>query len=154
MPELRKDPVIGRWVIIATSRGLRPSDYAVEKVEYIYQVCPLCPGQEEKTPPEVLSYRAPGTLPNTIGWNLRVVPNKFPALQVEGDLDREGVGLYDRMNGVGAHEVVIETPDHRKTLAQFSEKQLEDVLWAYRDRILDLKKDSRFRYVMIFKNYG
>lgn len=154
MPEFRKDPVIGRWVIIATSRGLRPTDFTVEKIEYHYQVCPLCPGQEEKTPPEVLSYRTPGTLPNTVGWNLRVVPNKFPALQVEGNLDREGIGLYDRMNGIGAHEVVIETPEHRKMMADFSEKQMEDVLWAYRDRILDLKKDSRFRYIMIFKNYG
>jgi len=82
------------------------------KIEYHYQVCPLCPGQEEKTPPEVLSYRSAGSLPNTTGWNLRVVPNKFPALQVEGNLDREGIGLYDRMNGIGAHEVVIE---HRNT---------------------------------------
>ncbi len=154
MPDLRKDPIVGRWVIISTSRSRRPVDYKTFKNEYRYQVCPLCAGQEDKTPPEVLAYRVHGSLPNATGWTLRVVPNKFPALMVEGSLDREGVGLYDKMNGIGAHEVVIETPEHRKTLANFSEKEFEDVLWAYRDRILDLKKDSRFRYIMIFKNYG
>jgi UDPglucose--hexose-1-phosphate uridylyltransferase len=154
MPDLRKDPIVGRWVIISTARSRRPVDYKTFKNEYRYQVCPLCAGQEDKTPPEVLAYRIQGSLPNSPGWTLRVVPNKFPALMVEGSLDREGVGLYDKMNGIGAHEVVIETPEHRKTLANFSEKEFEDVLWAYRDRILDLKKDARFRYIMIFKNYG
>ena len=154
MPDLRKDPIVGRWVIVSTARSRRPVDYKAYKSEYRYQVCPLCAGQEDKTPPEVLAYRPQGGLPNSPGWTLRVVPNKFPALMVEGSLDREGVGLYDKMNGVGAHEVVIETPEHRKTLSSFSEKEFEDLLWAYRDRILDLKKDSRFRYIMIFKNYG
>jgi UDPglucose--hexose-1-phosphate uridylyltransferase len=117
-------------------------------------LCPLCPGNEAQTPPEILAYRGSGDKPNNSGWSLRVVPNKFPALQIEGDLGREGVGLYDRMNGVGAHEVIIESPDHKATLAGLSEKQLEDVFWAYRDRILDLRKDSRLRYVLIFKNHG
>ncbi|MGC8500608.1 MAG: galactose-1-phosphate uridylyltransferase [Leptospirillia bacterium] len=154
MPDLRKDPIVGRWVIISTARSRRPVDYKTFKNEYRYQVCPLCAGQEDKTPSEVLAYRHQGGLPNGPGWTLRVVPNKFPALMVEGSLDREGLGIYDKMNGVGAHEVVIETPEHRKILSAFSEKEFEDLLWAYRDRILDLKKDSRFRYIMIFKNYG
>ncbi len=86
---------------------------------------------------------------------MRVVPNKFPALGIEGDLDREGEGLYDRMNGVGAHEVIIETPDHHKaTLATLPERAIEEVLWAYRDRVMDLKNDKRFRYALIFKNHG
>ena len=85
---------------------------------------------------------------------MRVVPNKFPALGIEGNLNREGEGLYDRMNGVGAHEVIIETPDHQQTLATMSEHAIEDVLLAYRDRILDLKNDHRFRYALIFKNHG
>ena len=83
-----------------------------------------------------------------------MVPNKFPALGIEGDLDREGEGMFDRMNGVGAHEVIIETPDHHSTLATMPERAIEDVLWAYRDRVLDLKNDKRFRYVLIFKNHG
>ena len=117
-------------------------------------ICPFCYGNESKTPPEVLQYGRNGSGPNTPGWQVRVVPNKFPALGIEGDLDREGEGLFDRMNGVGAHEVIIETPDHRSTLATMTEKQIEDVLWAFRDRMLDLKNDKRFRYILIFKNHG
>jgi UDPglucose--hexose-1-phosphate uridylyltransferase len=83
-----------------------------------------------------------------------VVPNKFPALQVEGTLDREGEGIFDRMNGIGAHEVIIETPDHDRTLASMSEPEIERVLFAYRDRVADLKKDIRLRYILIFKNHG
>jgi UDPglucose--hexose-1-phosphate uridylyltransferase len=101
-----------------------------------------------------MSYRQNGGAPNTPGWDVRVVPNKFPALQVEGALDREGEGLFDRMNGIGAHEVIIETPDHDRTLASMSEPEIERVLFAYRDRVADLKKDIRLRYILIFKNHG
>jgi UDPglucose--hexose-1-phosphate uridylyltransferase len=83
-----------------------------------------------------------------------VVPNKYPALRIEGELNREGDGVYDKMNGVGAHEVIIESTNHRDTLSGVTEKQFEDILWAYRDRIIDLKKDPRFRYILIFKNHG
>src|SRR5207247_2267546 len=95
-----------------------------------------------------------GSSPNAPGWELRVVPNKFPALKVEGGLEREGEGMFDRMNGVGAHEVIIETPDHGKTLSTMSEAEIERVLYAFRDRIQDLKKDRRFRYILVFKNHG
>ena len=115
--------------------------------------CPFCPGHEQKTPPEVLAYRTSGN-GNEAGWTLRVVPNKFPALRVEGDFDREGEGIYDRMNGIGAHEVVIETPRHDLTLAGLPDQAVEDVFWAFRDRFLDLKKDRRLRYVLVFKNHG
>src|SRR3989449_3157056 len=149
------DPIVGRWVIISTERAKRPTDFRQVVPPLPAQpLCPLCPGNEAQTPPEILAYRATGGTPNASGWSLRVVPNKFPALQIEGDLGREGVGLYDRMNGVGAHEVIIESPDHKATLASLSEKQLEDVFWAYRDRILDLRKDARLRYILIFKNHG
>ncbi len=155
MPELRSDPIVGRWVIISTERAQRPTDFRqVAPPLPAKPLCPLCPGNEAQTPSEILAYRAAGGAPNTAGWSLRVVPNKFPALQIEGDLGREGVGLYDRMNGVGAHEVIIESPDHKTTLASLSEKQLEDVFWAYRDRILDLRKDGRLRYILVFKNHG
>lgn len=155
MPELRKDPVTGRWVIITVDRPMLPSDFLREHVvPKGGRFCPLCPGHEDKTPPEVLAYRPGGGLPNTNGWTLRVVPNKFPVLRVEGDLNRKGEGIYDKMNGVGAHEVIIETPDHMKTLADLSEKQIEDVFWATRDRILDLRKDVRLRYIIFFKNHG
>ena len=155
MPELRKDPVTGRWVIISTDRSRRPSDFAREpKKKHPTSFCPFCYGNEEKTPPEILAYRSDGSGPNTSGWAVRVVPNKFPALGIEGDLGRQGEGLFDKMNGVGAHEVIIETPEHDLSLSQLPEKRLEDVLWAFRDRMLDLKKDRRFRYILIFKNHG
>ena len=155
MPELRKDPITGRWVIIATDRAKRPSDFVRDKVEIRGSgFCPFCTGNEAKTPPEIIAYRSDGSTRNAPGWSLRVVANKFPALGIEGSLNRQGEGLYDKMSGVGAHEVIIETPDHQQTLAMLSPRQIEDVLWAYRDRILDLKKDRRFKYIMIFKNHG
>ena len=154
MPELRKDPITGRWVIIATDRAKRPADFAREQVvPQGGRFCPFCPGHESKTPPEVLAYRPNGG-PNSPGWTLRVVPNKFPALRVEGDLQREGEGLYDKMSGIGAHEVIIETPDHMATLSDVEEKRIEDLFWAFRDRVNDLKKDSRLRYTLFFKNHG
>ena len=153
MPELRKDPIIGRWVIIATERAKRPSDFPVNKVEQKGGFCPFCPGNEDKTPPEVLAYRN-GTSANQPGWSVRVVPNRYPALMIEGELHKEGDGIYDKMTGVGAHEVIIESPDHRRGLAELTEREVEDVLWSYRDRIVDLRKDTRFKYVLIFKNHG
>jgi UDPglucose--hexose-1-phosphate uridylyltransferase len=154
LPELRKDPVTGRWVIIATDRARRPSDFIRQPVVQIpVRVCPFCYGSEQKTPPEVLAYRAGGGA-NQSGWSVRVVPNKFPALGIEGQLSREGDGMYDKMNGIGAHEVLIETPDHHLTLATMRDAQVELVLRAFRDRVNDLKKDPRFHYIVLFKNFG
>jgi UDPglucose--hexose-1-phosphate uridylyltransferase len=157
MPELRKDPIVDRWVIIATDRARRPQDYASDREPARTGVCPFCPGQEGKTPHELLAHRppdGPASRPNVPGWSLRVFPNKFPALKVEGALDREGDGPYDRMNGIGAHEVIVETPDHTRGFGQLSVVEMESVLTAYRDRMLDLQRDLRFRYVMVFRNYG
>jgi len=155
MPELRKDPVTGRWVIISTERHKRPSDFRLERHNAARdEYCPFCAGHEELTPPEVFAYRSNGNGRNGPGWDLRVVPNKFPALQVEGGLDREGEGMFDRMNGIGAHEVIIETPDHEKTLATMSEAEIVRVLSAFRERVRDLKQDFRFRYILLFKNHG
>jgi UDPglucose--hexose-1-phosphate uridylyltransferase len=155
LPELRKDPITGRWVIISTERGKRPNDFLRESVVVREpKNCPFCAGNESKTPPEVLVYGRNGGGANTPGWKLRVVPNRFPALGIEGELDREGEGLFDKMNGIGAHEVIIESPDHAASLATLPERAVEDVLWGYRDRMLDLKNDKRFRYILIFKNHG
>jgi UDPglucose--hexose-1-phosphate uridylyltransferase len=141
-------------VIIATERARRPNDFLREPVEIKgARFCPFCPGNEQKTPPEVLAYRN-GSGPNQPGWHLRVVPNKFPALRVEGELDREGEGIYDKMNGVGAHEVLIETPNHNLTFSELPEKSIEELFWAFRDRVVDLKRDVRLRYIVMFKNHG
>ncbi len=154
MPELRRDPIHGGWVIISTERSRRPSDFAPEERKTGGGFCPLCEGNEDRTPPEVFAFRENGTPPNSPGWSLRVVPNKFPALRIEGELNREGEGMYDKMNGIGAHEVVIETPRHFESLSTLPLKAVENVLLAYRERIIDLRRDFRLRYVMVFKNYG
>ena len=160
MPELRKDPVTGRWVIIATDRLKGPADYTSHPADAAAEsashpgFCPFCQGNEGSTPPETLAYRPHGGAPNGPGWTVRVVPNRAPALRIEGELERAGEGMYDKMNGVGAHEVIIDTPTHDARTGSMAVEQIERLLWAYRDRILDLEKDGRFRYVMIFKNHG
>ncbi|MCL7487635.1 MAG: galactose-1-phosphate uridylyltransferase [Desulfobulbaceae bacterium] len=156
MPELRKDPVLGRWIIISKERSKRPTDFIVEEPRVIEGgFCPLCPGNEKTTPNEVLVFgREPILPPNSAGWKLRVVPNKFPALVIEGDLEKQAEGLYDRMNGIGAHEVIIESPNHEDRFSFLSQEQMLFVFRAFRNRILDLAHDKRFQYVMVFKNYG
>jgi UDPglucose--hexose-1-phosphate uridylyltransferase len=140
---------------MAKERAMRPSDFkspASQKEEDVF--CPFCEGNEDKTPPEILAYRKEGTLANQPGWRLRVIPNKFPALRIEGDLGKHAEGMYDMMNGVGAHEVIVESPEHLLFLTQVPVSAVREMLWAYRDRLLDLKKDKRFLYGLIFKNVG
>ena len=154
MPELRKDPIVGRWVIIAKSRARRPHDFDSTPRVQGGTFCPFCEGNEDKTPSEIIAYRDPGSAPNRRGWRVRVVPNKFPALEIEGELNKRGEGIYDMMRGVGAHEVIIESPQHVLSTADLSEENLREVLWVYRDRLVDLKKDHRLVYGMLFKNVG
>jgi UDPglucose--hexose-1-phosphate uridylyltransferase len=155
MPELRKDPVLGRWIIISKERRKRPTDFAIEVPKVIGGFCPLCPGNENTTPPEVLAYRLGAQQnKNNPGWQVRVVPNKYPALIIEGELGKVGEGLYDRMNGIGAHEVIIESPNHEESFTNLPPDEMIYVLKAYRERIADLERDPRFRYVMVFKNHG
>ncbi|MCL5408416.1 MAG: galactose-1-phosphate uridylyltransferase [Candidatus Omnitrophica bacterium] len=157
MPQLRKDPVIGGWVIISTERQLRPTDFRDIKEptgESNNKFCPFDEGNENKTPPEIYAIRKPWTLPDTTGWDVRVVSNKYPALRIEGPLGKKGMGLFDSMNGIGAHEIVIETPSHNDQMEDYSADHLEKVISTYQQRSLDLKKDPRFKYIIIFKNFG
>ncbi|MBN1823679.1 MAG: galactose-1-phosphate uridylyltransferase [Endomicrobiales bacterium] len=153
MSELRKDPVIGRWVIISSDRGKRPDDFKVGDGGGSHDKCPFCPGNEKFTPPEIVAYRDEASK-SPSEWQLRVIPNKYPALSVEGDLNRQGESMYDKMNGIGAHEIIIETPEHSKCISTMSDRQVESIILAYRDRIVDLKKDIRFEYILVFKNQG
>jgi UDPglucose--hexose-1-phosphate uridylyltransferase len=149
MPELRRDPVVERWVVIATERARRPADYtAAPPVDTGTEPCPFCPGQEDRTPPEVLRVEGPE------GWTVRVVPNKFPALRVEGSADATGEGIYDRMTGIGAHEVIVESPQHRESLGAMPPDRVAAVLGAYRARLRELRQDTRLAYALIFKNRG
>lgn len=156
MAQVRRDPVIGRWVIVEQrDKSLGPVDYQKES-HFVKKgsFCQFCNGREEQTPPEVDAIRPGAYAPNAPGWLSRVVPNKFPALRIEGALDRRGVGLYDMTNGVGAHEVLIETPDHDKNFADYSIEEVVNVIKLYQNRSMSLARDKRFKYIMIFKNYG
>jgi UDPglucose--hexose-1-phosphate uridylyltransferase len=155
MAELRRDPIGGRWVIVDTDHPSRPEDFELEpRIFKSGGICPFCYGNEAQTPPEIEAIRDRSTGPNTPGWQVRVVPNKFPALQIEGDLDRRGVGMYDLTNGIGAHEVLIETPYHNKDLCDLLNEELENIIAMICRRALDLIKDKRFKYIMVFKNFG
>jgi UDPglucose--hexose-1-phosphate uridylyltransferase len=154
MPELRKDPITGRWVIISIERGKRPSDFGIRISPKKGGFCAFCRGNEHTTPPEILAFRPDGSKPNSPDWTLRIVPNKFPALSMNGQLNKVGEGIFDKMYGVGAHEVIIESPEHDLTLSTIPLKYVEDVLWAFYYRIFELKKDKRIKYVLIFKNEG
>ncbi|MBN1946877.1 MAG: galactose-1-phosphate uridylyltransferase [Bradymonadales bacterium] len=152
MPELRKDPVTGRWIIVSKERSVRPIEFVIPQSNRKF--CPFCPGNESSTPPALLTFpRTPGDS-WAEGWGVRVVPNQYPALRVEGNLDRSGEGVYDRMNGVGAHEVIIESHLHSAHLAELPIADLQNVLKAYRIRMLDLQRDLRLKYLMVFKNHG
>lgn len=137
--ELRKDPITRSWVIIAEEDG-----YEIPR-----DPCPLCPGNETLTPHTIFSL-PPGS-PN---WQVRAVPHFHPLYRVEGDPERRGDGIYDVMRAVGAHEIIIETPDHNLPLSHAPQAAIERVMEAYAHRIVDLKQDTRFKYVTIFKNHG
>lgn len=155
MPELRQDPVSLRWVIIATERAKRPSDFKPPRNDEKGGAgCPFCPGHERETPPEVLAFRASGTAPDTPGWQVRVVPNKFPALSPGQDITAGNAGLYRTMKGYGAHEVIIEGPDHNTFFADLPPAHAIQVLKAWRQRYLQLSRDEKLQYVQIFKNHG
>lgn len=154
MSELRRDPVIGRWVIIAPERAQRPEQLSLDAAQRRAGPCVFCPGQEGLDPNEIYAIREPGTSRNGPGWRVRVLPNKFPVLRIEDRLTRDAVGMFDMMAGVGAHEVIVETPDHSLDLPDLPEPHIADVLRAYRERMYDLGRDDRFKYVLIFKNQG
>lgn len=151
MSELRFDPVKKIWAVIATDRSRKPDDFLVRRLNFRkdeLSVCPFCKGQEEKAGHEIYSLRHKGE------WLTRVVPNRYPAFRIEGELKRYGHGIYDAVSAIGAHEVVIETQKHAVNLGTYTEDILLNLFTTFKDRVLDLKKDIRFRYVMPFKNYG
>jgi UDPglucose--hexose-1-phosphate uridylyltransferase len=152
MSELRWDPVKLHWVIIAAERGIFRRKILPEPVAKT-DSCPFCYGNEDKTPGEIFAIRPSGA-PDSPNWKVRVIPNRYPVLRIEGELKSRAYGMYDVMTGIGAHEIIIETPDHGRGLAELTTTEITDVLIAYRTRILDLRRDFRFRYLVLFKNHG
>lgn len=154
MPQLRKDPIIGRWVIIATERAKRPDDFSPDPTEMAeVKPCPFCAGNEGLTPPEITAIRTKDTQPNRPGWEVRVVPSIAPVLRIEGELNKRSHGIYDMMSGIGAHEIIIETPKHIGHISLLELDEIAKILRIYKERILDLEKDKRFKYVLVFKNH-
>jgi UDPglucose--hexose-1-phosphate uridylyltransferase len=155
MTELRKDPIIDNWVIISTERGRRPLDYKIKTEKKKKDNCVFCEGNESKTPPEIFAFRKEGTRKNKPGWKVRVVPNKYPALKMEWrEAALERAGMFEKMDGLGVHEVIIETPYHYKDFDNLSVDNIVLILKTYRQRYLDLCGDKRIKYILIFKNYG
>lgn len=154
MSQLRKDVFTGSWVIIEQTEVLRPSDFRFNRFTRETSLCPFCEGHEASTPPEIYAVRRNGSLPNSAGWAVRVVPNSRLRLKIEGDLGRRPEGFHDLMNGIGADEIVAETPRHDRSLHELEVSEIADVLRTFIVRILDLEKDKRLRYVLIFKNHG
>lgn len=155
MSELRKDPIVDRWVIIATERSRRPNDFQTESSFPSTGFNPFAPGHEDRTPAEIAAWGRPeGAEENSPGWQVRVVPNKFPVLNSEGILDPQGLGMFDMMNGVGAHEVIIENPDAEWDMAEAAAAEMQAVINAYVERMTALQQDPRFRYILVFRNAG
>ena len=137
--QLRKDPISMNWVVQEDGESTWPN----------LDVCPFCPGQEALTPQTIYSH-----VNGRGGWEVRVIPHVRPLYRIEGNAQRCAVGVYDKMRSLGAHEVVIESPDHHLRLSVESDENVAQVLRAFVSRLVDLKKDRRFRYVSVFRNQG
>jgi UDPglucose--hexose-1-phosphate uridylyltransferase len=154
MPEIRQNPATKEWVIIATERAKRPEDFArgasaEEPLPEHSDDCPFCPGNEDQTPPEITANRTDGA------WSLRVVPNKFPALVPHGEEERAvELSFFRRMDGLGQHEVIVETPLHNASFGIIEDAKALEIVTSYRDRYLELSADKRFKLVKIFRNHG
>ena len=156
MPELRQDIITGQWVVVATDRALRPDDFPRVSAVPIPENagdCPFCPGHEVMTPLEVLAIRPGDTEPNTPGWKVRVVPNKFPAFRQE-EKAPPSASLFPRRAADGSHEVIIHTPRHDLSLATMPVEDVELVLRVYRIRYRANAENPRVRYVHLIVNHG
>lgn len=157
MAELRKDPLTQRWVIVSTERTKNPAEFISSSTTADFEqgkTDPLAEGNEKMTPPEIYAVRPKGGTPNAAGWKVRVIPNTYPVLRIEGQNRAEGVGIYDLMEGVGAHEIIVETPKSDQPLETLSLEEIAEVFKTFKLRMMDLEKDMRFRYLLVFKNVG
>lgn len=150
MPELRRNPLTGVHVVVAPERTNRPARIRLLDEAIPGGACPFCPGNESATPPPIVTC----VDPDTREWTLRVIPNRYPALQIEPDLDSRAVGPYDRIAAVGAHEVVIESPIHDADAPDLSVSAWRQVFAAWQSRVADLSGDVRFAHVQVFRNRG
>jgi len=154
MSELRQNFLTKEWVIIATERAKRPEELATHRAiqmppSYV-ESCVFCPGNESKTPNEVIRLPAEADQP----WAVRVVPNKFGALSSDAQPSRSLSHLRRRIEGFGFHEVIVDTPDHSRTMALLTDADVTNILRVYKQRYNTLSLDQRIAHVTIFKNHG
>lgn len=154
MSQFRKDPITGRWVIIASERSQRPRQLGPSNQRADAEPCPFCPGNETMTPPELWAARSAGSAADRPGWTVRVVPNKYPALAPGNGRNHVADTLYQSRAGIGAHEVIIESPNHDVSWAQLDESQCAEIGRAYLTRLRALGRDRRWRYALLYKNQG
>lgn len=159
MPELRRDPVTGRWVVIATERARRPESFsqAVREAVPPAAACPFDEGNEHLTPPEVFAIRRPGSQPDGPGWSVRVVPNLYPSFTMAATAAMVAAGpaeLYEVQPATGAHEVIISSPDHWRSTAQLPLEQVERMVRAWVMRMRTHAGNPRVAYVQLIYNHG
>src|SRR5262245_21697050 len=154
MPELRKDPITGRSVIIAGERAKRPRQLGKTSDTEDIDPCPLCAGNETMTLPEVMAVRGENTPANSTGWSVRVVPNKYPALVDSDEKSLLPDPTFESHPALGVHEVIVESPEHLTSMGILGVEQITQILRVYRGRMVDLQKDPRWRYMLLYKNHG
>ena len=152
MPEIRQNLITRQWVIIAPERGQRPNEFKLEKKSRELPAhdpeCPFCPGNENQTPPEIYRHPQDGD------WQVRVIPNKYSALESEGVVTRTTQGVKRTISGVGLHEIIVESATHNQTMGFLSNQEMQDVVEAYLRRYNEAAADQRVEAVTLFKNYG
>jgi UDPglucose--hexose-1-phosphate uridylyltransferase len=159
MPEFRHNLITGHWVILAENRGGRPQEVDVQQIVRPQSVCVFCEGHENRTPSEVFAIRSAGSQANGPGWRVRVVPNKFPALEFADDfpalrpLPGNGEGV-ETAPGVGVHEIVIESPRHLSSITELADEDVGEIFEAYRQRLAALRETKKYRSAVVFKNGG
>jgi len=153
MPELRKDPTSSRWAIVSHERSKRPGDFHLPTAEKKGGVCPFCEGNEALTPPESFSIRTDGNHDES-GWKVRVVPNKFPALNKSLPTPKHDTGMYECISGYGMHEVIIDSTKHDADFCNLDIDDINNVILTYKNRIKAFKSDKNLKYAALFKNSG
>jgi UDPglucose--hexose-1-phosphate uridylyltransferase len=179
VPEYRQDPLTGRIVIVAEERASRPHQFDIndsninDNSETYRQFCPFCEGNEVLTPNEITAFRPVNSLPDSSGWSVRVVPNKFPAViqnvpdfllwfnnyswfgNYSPKFYHPGNELFEKpISGFGHHEVIVDTPRHILSLSEMTRNEIVDMFRMYQNRLQLLRKEESWKYVQIFKNVG
>lgn len=158
MAEIRKDLVKNHWVALANDRALKPCDFPIAKKKIhaseLAEFCPFCLGNEAFTPPEIKAVRAQDSLPNEPGWDIRLIPNKFSAFSLDNELNHYNKGVYSYTNGLGKHEVLLETPEHGVEIQDYDLPKIRGIIKLLKQRYNELSLEKRIKYIQIYKNRG